>query len=70
MNMSKKNCCKSNKADISDQNTQVGVSVNVLVDVPKIVKYMCIAAITIIGIIFGTRCYHKMIENGILKPME
>lgn len=67
MNMSKKDCCTSNKTDKYAENAPVGVSVNVLVDVPKIVKYLCFAAITIVGIIFGTRCYHKMIEYGIVK---
>lgn len=34
-----------------------GVSVQVKVDATKIVRYLCIAGVLIIGIIFGTRCY-------------
>ncbi len=68
--MSKIDCCKPKKKDKSVENTSVGVSVNVTVDVPKIVKYLCFAAITIVGIIFGTKCYQKMIENGIVKPID
>ncbi len=53
--MSKSNCCESKEAGTS--------SVNISVDVTKIVKYVCLAGIIIVGIIFGTRCYQKMIEN-------
>lgn len=66
--MSKFDCCKSNRADSSIENASVGVSVNVSVDVPKIVKYLCLTAIAIVGIIFGSRCYNNMMENGIVKP--
>ena len=41
-----------------------GVSVNVTVNVTQIVKYVCIAGIIIVGIIFGTKCYRKMIEEA------
>lgn len=47
--------------------TKEGTSVTVLVDVTKIVKYSCIAAICIVGIIFGTRCYQKMLDEGFFE---
>lgn len=57
MSMSKIGCCEPKLPGTS--------SVNVTVDVTKIVKYVCFAGIAIVGIIFGTKCYQKMIENGI-----
>ena len=57
--MSKKDCCSSD---------EVGVSVNV--DVTKIVKYVCFAGILIVGIIFGTKCFHKMVEEGVFEILE
>lgn len=56
--MSLKDCCTSN--DTGDS----GASVTVKVDVTKIVKYVCITGIFIVGIIFGTKCYQKMLEEG------
>lgn len=56
--MSRIGCCEPNEPGTS--------SVNVSVDVTKIVKYICCAGIVIVGIIFGTRCYQKMIENDVL----
>lgn len=53
--MFKKNCCSKERE---------GSSVTVSVDVTKIVKYACFTGICIVGIIFGTRCYHKMLEEG------
>lgn len=58
MNMFKKDNSLPNKE---------GTSVTVLVDVTKIVKYSCIAAIFIVGIIFGTRCYQKMLDEGFFE---
>lgn len=46
-----------------DLNTNVTVTV----DVTKIVKYLCCAGIIIVGIIFGTKCCHKMIQEGFFK---
>lgn len=45
----------------------LGTSVKVTVDVTKIVKYVCIAGIFIVGIIFGTKCCHKMMQEGFFK---
>ncbi len=56
--MSKIGCCEPKEPGTS--------FVNVTVDVTKIVKYVCFAGIVIVGIIFGTRCYHNMIEKEIL----
>lgn len=50
----KHNCCES---------TTPGTNINVNVDVPKIVKYICVAGVLIVGIIFGTNCYKHMIEK-------
>ncbi|MBH1940561.1 hypothetical protein I5677_06645 [Mobilitalea sibirica] len=58
--MSKNDCC-------SQEN--VGTSVTVKVDVSKIVKYACIAGVFIVGIIFGTRCYQKMLEEGYIDKL-
>lgn len=57
--MSKINCCEPKEPGAS--------SVNISVDVTKIVKYTCCAAIVIVGIIFGTKCYQKMIDKGVIK---
>jgi len=54
--MSKKECCSPN---------DTGSSVTVKVDVTKIVKYICIAGVFIVGIIFCTKCCHKMMEEGL-----
>ncbi len=42
-------------------------SVTITVDVTKIVKYVCCAGVFVVGIIFGTKCYHKMLEEGFFK---
>lgn len=57
--MSKISCCEPTLPGTS--------SVNVSVNVTKIVKYVCFTGIVIVGIIFGTRCYQKMIEHGVIK---
>ncbi len=53
----------------SDNNTSpdAGTTVTVTVDVTKIVKYVCFAGIFIVGIIFSTKCYHKMMEEGLFN---
>ncbi|MBQ3600961.1 MAG: hypothetical protein II992_07160 [Lachnospiraceae bacterium] len=43
-------------------NREAGVEVKV--DVTKIVKYACIAATVIIGIIFGGKCISAYIEKN------
>lgn len=47
-----------------------GVTVKVNVDVPKIVKYACVTGILIVGIIFGTRCFGKMLEKGLFDKIN
>lgn len=54
---------KNEESNPMDLNT----SVTVTVDVTKIVKYVCIAGIFIVGIIFGTKCCHKMMQEGFFK---
>lgn len=53
--MSKYDCCEPKASGTS--------SVNVTVDVTKIVKYVCFTAIAIVGIIFGAKCYQSMLED-------
>lgn len=55
--MSLSNCCSPTGAD-----RQVNVNVNV--DVPKIVKYTCVTGVLIVAIVFGTKLYRKMMEDG------
>jgi hypothetical protein len=61
--MSLKNCC-------TPKNPESNVNVNVNVDVPKIVKYACITGVLIVGIIFGTKSFHKMLEHGFFDPIN
>ena len=61
--MSMKDCCSANEVGRS-------VNVNVNVDVPKIVKYCCITGVLIVGIIFGTRCFRNMLEEGFFELVE
>ena len=57
--MSKIDCCNPKEAGAS--------SVIISIDVTKIVKYACCTAIVIVGIIFGTKSYQKMLEKGLIK---
>lgn len=56
-----KDCC------LNDGSRNVSVNVNV--DVPKIVKYSCFTGILIVGIIFGTKCFGKMLEEGFFDKL-
>jgi hypothetical protein len=56
--MSMKDCCTPNEN---------GSSVTVKVDVTRIVKYLCVSGIFIVGIIFGTKCYQKMLQEGLFN---
>jgi hypothetical protein len=47
-----------------------GVTVRVNVDVPKIIKYLCITGVIIVGIIFGTKTFKHMLEHGFFEIME
>ena len=58
--MSQNDCCQEEQ-----QNGDVTVRVNV--DVPKIIKYLCITGVIIVGIIFGTRTFKHMLEHDFLK---
>ncbi len=53
----KKDCCSAEACDCN-------CDVKVTVEVNKIVKALCIAAVLIIGIIFGTKTFRTMLENG------
>lgn len=63
--MSIKNCCTSKDTDLKPS-----VNVNVNVDVPKIVKYCCIAGVLIVGIIFGSKCFRKLMDKGFFDIVE
>lgn len=56
--MSKKDCCEVQEVGNS--------SVKVLVDVTKIVKYVCIAGVVIVAIIFGTKCYPNISKDNLM----
>lgn len=60
--MSMKNCCSNDAEQCSN--------VKVTVEVSKIVKYLSIAAILIVGIIFGTKTFHKMLEGGFFNETQ
>ncbi|HHV13783.1 MAG TPA: hypothetical protein GXX75_26300 [Clostridiales bacterium] len=61
--MASKDCCPS-------ENSENGVIVRVNVDVPKIIKYLCITGIIIVGIIFGTKTFKHMLEHGFFEIVE
>ncbi|MBB2183775.1 hypothetical protein H0486_12920 [Lachnospiraceae bacterium MD1] len=52
--MSRDECC---------EKKDTGSSVNVNIDVTRIVKYVCISGVFIVGIIFGTKYFHKIVED-------
>jgi hypothetical protein len=58
--VSMKNCC-------SPKDNDSCVNVNVIVDVPKIVKYCCISGVLIVGIIFGSKCCHVLHKKCCFK---
>ena len=45
------------------QEQEKGTSVTVRVDGTKIVRYLCITGIFVVGIIFGTRFYLDMLKE-------
>ena len=58
-----KECC-------STQENGSECNVNVNVEVNKIVKYLSIAAVLIVGIIFGTMTFRRMLENDFFKDIK
>ncbi len=50
--------CKEKNNALVEQS---GSSLNI--DVTKIVKYVCIAGVLIVGIVFGTMCYLKIMNK-------
>lgn len=58
--MSKHDCCQGGE----------GCNVKVTVEVGKIVKYLSVAAVLIVGIIFGTLTFRKMLEEGFFEAIE
>ena len=51
-----------------EKKSDVRVSVNV--DVPKIVRYLCITGVLIVGIVFGTKTFRKMMDGGFFDVVE
>lgn len=47
-----------------------GCNVQVTVEVGKIVKYVSVAAVLIVGIIFGTLTFRKMLEEGFFDGVQ
>lgn len=58
-------CC-STEADQEGRN----VSVKVNVDVPKIVRCLCVTGVIIVGIVFGTKTFQKMLDSGFFTMEE
>jgi hypothetical protein len=58
-------CCSSN-----DENECCDVTVKVNVDVPKIVRCLCVTGVLIVGIIFGTKTFQKMLDSGFFDIEE
>jgi len=55
-----KDCCQSEDC----------CEVKVTVEVSKIVKYVSVAAVLIVGIIFGTMTFKKMLESNFFETLE
>lgn len=51
----KKDCCSTEETE--------GVRVNVSVDVSKIIKYLSLAGVVIVAIIFASRCFTKFLAD-------
>jgi hypothetical protein len=60
-----KNCCSPKETD-----SDAKVNVNVTVDVPKIVKCLFVTGVLIVGIIFGTKTFQKMMDKGFFEIEE
>lgn len=58
--MSDHDCCQNGEC----------CDVKVTVEVGKIVKYLSVAAVLIVGIIFGTMTFRKMLEEGFFETIE
>lgn len=58
--MSKKHHHHDEMCNCSDES--VGISVKV--DVAQIMKYVCVAGVIIVAIIFGTRCVTQLLKNN------
>jgi hypothetical protein len=61
--MSSRECCTTQEQDGD-------YIVKVTVEVSKIIKYLSIAAVLIVGIIFGTVTFRKMMENGFFNEID
>ena len=59
----KKDCCSSEACDCK-------CDVKVNVEVNKIIRALCVAAVLIVGIIFGTKTFRTMLEKGLFQIEE
>ncbi len=57
-------CCST------DEDETKSVTVRVNVDVPKIVRCLCVTGVIIVGIIFGTRTFQKMLDGGFFDIVD
>jgi hypothetical protein len=64
--MSNKDCCSTDDC----YSLEDCCNVKVTVEVSKIVKYVSVAAVLIVGIIFGTMTFKKMLEKGFFDVVE
>lgn len=62
--------CDCNSGCNCDCDCNQGVSVKVNVDVPKIVKYVGLTAVLIVGVIFGTKCFRDMLKEGFFNELD
>lgn len=58
------------KCSQKDTELSSGVNVNVIVDVPKIVRSLCFTGIFVVGIIFGTKTFLKMLDKGFFNTSK
>jgi hypothetical protein len=56
--------CKCKKSKASNAVSKGTCSVNVIVNVTDIVKYVSLAGVAVVGIIFGTKCYRECSRQG------
>lgn len=67
--MSINDCCSTDDCECGSE-CECGCDVKVNVDVSKIIKYLSVAGVLIVGIIFGTRTFRKMMDEGFFDIVE
>jgi hypothetical protein len=46
------------------EESKPGINVDVKVDVATIIKYMCVASVLIVGIVFASKCIRTIINKS------